>query len=460
MSIILLGDVMLDKTLIGTCNRIAPEGPFPIINVNNIEINLGGTGNVLNNIVDFFNTIYLITALNEKDNKQYLKPLLEDKLNIIHINFSQENRKIIIKNRILADNQYICRYDEEIINNLTFDIQDKIYKYIYSIINKIDIILISDYAKGFLTDNLLFNVISLCNKHNILTLVDPKGDNYSKYINASLIKPNIKEATNYFNKINNQNNFNTLDNKDSWYLYDNHILNKLHINFSLTTLGKDGIRLSYKDASNNIQYIKKNIIPSTVIDVTGCGDTIIAAVAIYYIQNNKQLNSYENLLDTLTMIGSNAVNCRGCYMLNNQNFKIINNNKEQCINKTVFTNGCFDIVHLGHLKLLKECKKLGNKLVIGINSDASVKRLKGEKRPINSLNDRINYLKELEIADEIISFNEDTPLELIKKLKPNILVKGGDYKFENIVGHDIVPEVNIIPLVKGYSSTMVINKIY
>ena len=329
MSILLLCDIVLYNNFIRNSNHIVSKEQFSIVHITKIGMKLRCLENILNNILDFFHTIYIITAINKEDNEQYLKPFFENKSNVIHINIPQENRKIIIKNCILEDNLYISKYDEGMINNLVYNTQDKVYENICSIINKIDIVIISDYAKGFLTDNLLFNTIGLCNKNNVITLINPTGSNYSKYMNGHIIKHNIKEATNFFGR-------NLYTEKD-WYEYENKILNVLHIKCVLTTIGKDGMRISYKDASNNIRHIQKNIIPYTIIDVTGCSDNIISAIAIYYIKNNKQLNSYDNLLDILTKICSKAVNYRGCYILNNQNYNEIYNSSYD-INKSVFIN--------------------------------------------------------------------------------------------------------------------------
>ena len=180
------------------------------------------------------------------------------------------------------------------------------------------------------------------------------------------------------------------------------------------------------------------------------GDTIISSIAIYLFKNNFKFDNYEKLLDILTLIGSRAVTTRGCYKLKKEDWP----EKE----KIIFTNGCFDIIHIGHLRLLNECKKLG-KLIIGINSDKSIRKIKGIKRPINNENDRKKFLEELNIADDIIIFDNETPYNLIKKIKPDILIKGGDYKKENIIGKDLVKEIKIINYLDNYSTSKIINKI-
>ena len=398
-NILLLGDIIIDKYYYGYANRIAPEGGFPIVNVNYSEKFLGCLGNVLENINFYFDNIYLITCIDE-NNITLLLDKLKKYSNVKHINFHQNNRQLIIKNRIFANNQYISRFDIENINNVNKKNEENILNYIKTIIKNIDIVVFSDYLKGFLTYNLCQNVINISHKNNAVVFVDPKGTNYDKYKNCDLIKPNKKEANDFFGKKINSNNIEEFSLK---------LLKKYNIKYILNTLGSDGMRFIYIK-KDKVKILYKSIIPSLVIDVIGCGDTILAGLCIYY----KTYGNFDNnkfFLDILTKLGNIAVNTPNCYKLNKIDWNLIINKKKE---KIVFTNGCFDIIHIGHIRYLKECKKYGTKLIIGINSDESIKRLKGKERPINSLSDRIAFLKELNIADNIISFSEDNPLNLIK----------------------------------------------
>ena len=401
-------------------------------------------GNVLENVREFFDTVYLITCINEKTIQPLITKIKD--YNIEHFNIHQDNRELIKKNRIFANNQYISRFDEEIINNINRENEKKIINYIETIICNIDIVLLSDYNKGFFTNSITQNIINVANENNKATFVDPKGNDYNKYKNCTLIKPNKQEAIDFFKENITTENINEFSNK---------ILDDLNIKFILNTLGSEGMRFIEKDiSSNQNSIIYKNIIPSQVIDVTGCGDTILAGICVYYSKYGN-FNNKHNFLNILSELGNIAVNTPNCYNLTKKDWKSI---KTYTNEKIVFTNGCFDILHIGHLRYLKECKKYGNKFIIGINTDESIKRLKGNNRPINKLMDRITFLKELNIADEIIPFSEDTPIELLKKIKPDILIKGGDYKLKDIIGSNLVKEVKIIDFVEGYSSTNIINK--
>ena len=445
MEILLLGDIVIDNSYFGNSHRIAPEGPVPIVNISQTETSFGCIGNIIQSCKPFFKKIYVPLAFDNNDNKTInsLKSINRG-ANIYAKNFHQENRKIITKNRIYSNGKIISRYDVEEVNEINSVVCNEIVNFVKKLLPTLNIILISDYKKGFLSDTLLLNIIEQANINNIPIIVDPKGRDYYRYKNATLIKPNLKEAELFFGR--------KLSTQEDWAEYF-HSLNKdLGIKYVLTTMSSRGMNFIY-NKKETMQFIQKHIKPSTIVDVTGCGDSILAGIAVFY-SHNGSFGKVDSLLECLTNIGSLSVTTPGCYTLTQYDWDKCYNNS-----KVVFTNGCFDLIHVGHLKLLKECKKLGSRLIIGINSDESIKILKGDTRPINCLKDRILFLKELEIADEIIPFDEDTPLELIKKTQPDILVKGGDYNLEDIVGHNIVQEVKIIPFVKSYSSTNIIKKI-
>ena len=229
--LLLLGDIVIDKYYFGHSKRLAPEGPFPVISVNKIINKLGCLGNVLENIKEFFDKIYLITCINEKTIQPLVSKIKD--YNIEHFNIHQDNRELIKKNRIFADNKYISRFDEEIINNINHENEKKIINYIENIICDIDIVLLSDYNKGFLTNSITQNIINLSNKNKKVIFVDPKGNDYTKYKNCTLIKPNKQEAIGFFKENITTENINEFSNK---------ILDDLNIKFILNTLGPEGMR--------------------------------------------------------------------------------------------------------------------------------------------------------------------------------------------------------------------------
>ena len=411
-NILLFGDLVIDEKISGIYTKIAPSGQFPVVNIKNKSKNIGCYGNVLFNILEFFDNIYFITCINSNEISE-VEELISNYKNIKLINFHQTNRHIIRKHRIYCNNTCISRFDEETIYNIDNINETKIITYIESIISNINIALLSDYNKGTLTKNLTLKILELTNKYNIISLIDPKSCDFSKYKNATIVKPNtieFQECLKY-EKIDTYNDIDMIKDK---------IIDKYNIKIILNTLADKGMRIFFKNNDNILTFIDEPVVKSNIIDVIGCGDTIIAALSIYISENKYKLNNnyYRHMLNILCKNGKKAVETSGCYILNKYDWK-------QCYKNpsVVFTNGCFDILHIGHIKLLKECKKLGSKLIIGINSDESIKRIKGNDRPINNLQDRINFLSELNIADEIISFEDDTPIKLIKQIRPNILVR-------------------------------------
>ena len=254
--LLVLGDIVLDKNILGTTDRIAPESCIPVVNVKKEEISLGCTGNIILNLVDFFEEINLITCLNRNDIYK-IRRIIKKFPNIKHKNFDQKDKDLIIKTRVFSQDTLISRFDNENITEINSKNIERIINYIKEIIEELKIVIISDYNKGFFNELFLKKLISICNSNNIITLVDPKGLNYDKYKGCTLIKPNKKEAYDYFGEVINQNNH---------LKFSNSLIKEKNIKYILNTLGYEGIILYYEN-----KFIEKKIIPSSVIDVTGCG---------------------------------------------------------------------------------------------------------------------------------------------------------------------------------------------
>ena len=317
-----------------------------------------------------------------------------------------------MKVRYVCDNHIVFRADSEnyIINPKTeFDLKDCNY------------VILSDYNKGFLHNSQ--QIIDYCNKMSKKVIVDPKKtlDNYK---NASIIKLNQKEFKEY-------GLGNTPEQARKLYNIDTIII----------TSANKGIQISSKDLEITIA----NDEIHQVSDVTGAGDVFIAAMTHFLDKENDIIDACKKAM----RLASLSVTKFGTYVLTE---------KDITKTKIVFTNGCFDILHKGHINYLKESKKLGYKLIVGLNSDDSVRKIKGDDRPINNQNDRKEVLEALDCVDEVIIFNEDTPYELIKQLKPDIITKGGDYIPETVVGNELA-DVVIIPYKDGYSTTKILEKI-
>lgn len=329
------------------------------------------------------------------------------------VNFYKQSTNIPVKTRYVCNKHVLFRSDDE--KYIPYDIPN-------IELDNVGYAILSDYNKGVLHKSL--EIIELLNKSNIKIIVDPKK-HISNYRNCFLIKFNLSEYFKYTQKL--LENIQTLHKE----------YNIPHI---IVTQGKDGILYSTE------QEIKHyNFEAEQVSDVTGAGDIFIASLGHYL---NKGLDIWDSIIKS-TRLATISVSKFGTYVLTNEDIKSV----EQ---RLIFTNGCFDILHSAHVEYLKKSRELGDKLIVGLNSDASVKKLKGMDRPVNNQEDRMAVLKSLKWVDEVILFDEETPYELIKKLKPDIITKGGDYKENEVVGNDLA-QVVILPYIENYSTTKVIN---
>ena len=434
---------MIDKYIYTNITKIANESPIPVFSFNYEKHILGGCGNVLENMKLFQNKLFLISVIgNDNDKIQNLTNKFNTTLII------DPTRKTTVKTRILCDNKILFRYDTEDIHTINSDIETQIINKFNELLPTLDIIVFSDYNKGVLTEKICKYIIEQANIHNKITIGDLKY-NFNYFKNITITKPNFSEAK-QFSK------------KNSVIEMHNTIFDKINCKYSIITLGKDGI--SFYDNKN---LFTTSYESNEVIDVTGAGDIVGAIISSFY--NKLDIKSS---LKLATYLGTLSVKKIGTYEISHNDillaYKWIKNKEfnqdilyhlKNSNNKIVFTNGCFDVLHIGHISYLEEAKKLGNILILGLNSDDSIKRLKGSNRPINNLNDRITFLNKLDFIDFIIPFNEDTPLEIIKLIQPDILVKGGDYAIDSIVGREFAKETIILPFVDGKSSTNIINKL-
>jgi D-beta-D-heptose 7-phosphate kinase/D-beta-D-heptose 1-phosphate adenosyltransferase len=452
-NILVIGDIIIDNYLIGSTHRISPEAPVPVVKINNDITNIGGAGNVVNNLLAFGANADILSVIGDDNSFQEIESLFEKNNISTEFLIVEKGRVLTKKTRILSSNQQIVRYDKEDAKEITSDTSDSVFERFKNIIENYDIVILSDYNKGLFTKELTSKIIQFATKKNIKVLVDPKGSDYSKYSGAYLLTPNKKEASSITNF---DINHNTLEKGISQLKSD------YNLTISVITLGKEGIAI-FDD------HLK--IFPTKakeVYDVTGAGDTVIAAIA-YKLAENKTINEaieFANLAAGVVVgkIGvatasMSEINALEHNVKNIEDLKITLAKLKQEHKKIVFTNGCFDILHLGHVKYLEQAKKMGDILVIGVNSDNSVKKLKGDNRPINSEYDRAYLLNSLKSVDYTIVFNEVTPYELIKIIEPDVLVKGGDYKVQDIVGNDIAKSTVVIDYIEGKSTTSIINKI-
>ena len=455
MNIIVLGDIMLDINYESEVTRQAPEANISIYNILGHNYILGGAANVAQNLKNLDVNIEIVSVIGDDIYGNNIKELFDSNL-IKNKLFIDKNRCTTQKNRIFLNNKLNVRFDIEDTNDISNIIENEVIDYV---INKknIDAIIISDYDKGFITENLCQTIIKYANENNIPTFVDPKIKNYMKYKGCFLFKPNQNESE----IISGEKN---IDNILGF------IKDKIECANILMTRGKEGMILN--NYNNKIEH--NSII--NLVDVTGAGDIVLSTLVYCYLKYGDLLKACK----VSNYVSGKSVSVIGNYniskndiseyfenniKLNNKPNKIIYDyeiEKIETLSKCkniVFTNGCFDILHSAHIKNLQFAKSMGNILVIGLNSDESVKRLKGTDRPINNIDERALILSLFDFVDYIIIFSEDTPLNIIKLLKPNIIVKGSDYKKENIIGSGYVNNVILFDYINGKSSTSIVNKI-
>lgn len=505
MGILIFGDVGIDKNYHGQATELSPEGPYPVVKIQTTDENLSCAGNIVNSVIEFFDMVFLITCLKTSE-AQRIKERLNQK--VIHTNIPQDDRTIQVINRVMVGNYVVSRFDEQHIVSINKNSETEIFETVEQIMKNVEVVILSDYGLGLLTPSLCEQIIRLSNVNNVPVFVDPFLHDWEKFKNVTLIKPNRVEASSFLGESVT---------KDLFRGFTKTLLRTYGIAYILCTMDEDGMMLGFDDQVNNnkhareankqeggnqeriengnpeeiepnlsltedgeeekedeeIKIIDKPIFTSVVCDVIGCGDALIAAIAVFYCKNKDRFSEAQlEMVDLLTRIGSIAVSTPGCYHLNMNDWNSVyiestpNQQTKEVLTvpnqqkKVVFTNGCFDVLHAGHVRLLKECKKMGDYLIVAINSDPSVSRLKGPTRPINTLNDRMAMLNEIEVIDELIPFEEDTPLNLIQRIRPDLLVKGGDYKLEDIVGREYAKETIALgfPHLVKFSSTNIITR--
>jgi len=377
---------------------------------------------------------------------------------------TQEDRKTSKKSRVIASSQQILRYDKESKEAISSDSVEKILEAIKKDLFLYDMIILSDYGKGVLTSELAQGVIKLAKSMDKKVIVDPKGVDYTKYRGAHLLTPNKKEASEATGiEINSDE---SLLKALRW------LKNECSLDISMITLSEDGIAISQGEGFEKFPTVAKE-----VFDVTGAGDTVIASIA-FALSSGKSIEEsakFANLAAGVVVgkIGSATVTIQeieeyeaslhksnsNAHIKSFEEIEAIVSRVKKMHKKVVFTNGCFDILHVGHVKYLQEAKSFGDILIVGLNSDESVSRLKGPSRPINSVEDRAYLLAALEAVDYVVPFESDTPHDLIQLVAPDTLVKGGDYEGKSVVGTEFASELKLVQFVDGKSTTRTIEKI-
>lgn len=463
---LVFGDFMVDKYIDGNVKRISPEAPVPVLEVNSKESKLGGAGNVVNNIVALGGSVRTIGYVgNDEDGKWLIKNL---KSLGVDVSYMKQNKQVktITKTRVVSRNQQFLRYDEETIEDIPTECEQYIKNNIDLILSDIDVVIISDYNKGAIKESICQFIINSARKAKIPVVVDPKGKNYGKYMGATICTPNTNELSVVSGIV--------LNSEENILNAGIELCKKTDIQYLLLTRSEKGISLFKKNEKVKTDF---PAVPKEVIDVTGAGDTVVSIVALLYAAGFPitECCSIANIAASVVISKFSASTVTLSELISaissNTNFKLIDkdvipylvNDLKEKGKKIVFTNGCFDLFHVGHLASLKKAKSLGDVLIVAVNSDASVKRLKGDLRPIISQDDRINLLCALECVDYAVLMEDNDPVNLIKLIKPDISVKGINWKDQYVPEKPVIEslggKIEFIELEAGNSTTNIIEKI-
>lgn len=464
-SILVAGDVMVDEYVLGDVERISPESPVPVLVARERLRRLGGAGNVVRNLVSMGATVALFATIGSDNAGQWFKKhCYEIGVDTFWLK-TDAFRPTTIKTRVVARNQQIVRIDEENTGRISNEIEKKVIEELKSVIPQVKAVIVSDYGKGFLTPNILKALLAQAKLESIPVLVDPKGMDFSKYKGATYITPNVREAS-------LASGTDIVDN-NSMELAGTILLKQTHADGIVVTRGRDGSSII---TESGVEHF--SVKPVEIVDVTGAGDTVISTLALAVASGLKIQEAIQlaNLAASLVVARFGAATVTIEEMVDSlksdhQKRKIIQASEiDQALRHhriqghiIVFTNGCYDLFHAGHLELLRKASSFGDVLVVGVNSDKSVKRIKGKQRPIVPESERLDILSALNFVSYVVSFDQDTPLNLIKEVKPDVLVKGADWKGKPVVGEDFVLDrggrVEFVKLLPGVSTTELISKI-
>jgi D-beta-D-heptose 7-phosphate kinase/D-beta-D-heptose 1-phosphate adenosyltransferase len=466
--VLVLGDLMLDRFVYGVAERISPEAPIPVLAVERVADMLGGAANVARNICTLGASATLVSVIGDDTAAESIRDLFSRTPGIEARVVVDVSRPTTTKTRHVADRQQIMRSDVESRAPITPDIAEEVMKEVTAVLGCTDIVLLSDYGKGVLSQELIQAVISAARVSGKPVLVDPKARSFARYKGASVITPNRNELqiASGMECVSDEEVVNAAE----------FIMRQIG-GTVVVTRGQDGMTIVRQDAPP----LHMRTVAVDVFDVSGAGDTAIATLATALavdasIEDATTLANYAAGV-VVGKPGTAAVTCGEILsvldegrQLNSPSGDLSLEDTKRLVDhwrdmqlKIAFTNGCFDLLHPGHISLLAHAKGMADKLIVGLNSDASVKRLKGPKRPIQSQAGRAAVLASLRFVDAVVIFDEDTPLRVIETLLPDVLVKGADYTIDNVVGADLVRsrggKVVLATLVPSESTTKTLLRI-
>jgi D-beta-D-heptose 7-phosphate kinase/D-beta-D-heptose 1-phosphate adenosyltransferase len=470
-TVLCVGDLMLDEFIYGEVSRISPEAPAPVIAVQRSETNIGGAGNVARNIASIGARCIFVALIGEDEAGTKLKALLSQEDRIEGVLVCDRTRPTTRKQRFVSEHfsTHMLRADWELARPASGGIEQQLIDAILPQLARADIVLLSDYAKGVLTARVIRNVIDAARQLGKRVIVDPKSANLAIYRGATLLTPNRKEFAEATRSRADTEQSIAEAAQDAMQLADCEAM--------LVTQSEHGMTLVARGG----EAIHVPAHPVKVRDVSGAGDTVVAVLAVTLAAGA----DWETALRMANAAAAVAISKKGTATVTSGELrrKILPHAYLAAEEKIVaaggdigahlqdwrkqglrvgFTNGCFDILHPGHVKVLTAARGACDRLIVGLNSDASTRRLKGEGRPVQDERARAEVLAALEAVDLVAIFEEDTPIKLITQIRPNVLVKGGDYSRDQVVGHEIVEanggQVLLVDVLPGFSTTRLVDR--
>ncbi|MHC4566696.1 MAG: D-glycero-beta-D-manno-heptose 1-phosphate adenylyltransferase [Planctomycetota bacterium] len=470
--VLVVGDFMLDVYVYGDALRISPEAPVPVLKVARTEYRCGGAGSVAGNLAALGATAYCLGVIGDDPNSRVLREKLTKAGADITGLFEAKDRPTVSKQRLIGlaqhlHRQQLIRIDEESVEPLGDELSETILQTYEEKLALVDIVCLQDYDKGLLAAPLCRRMIELAMQAGKKVLVDPSSTNdYSKYRGATLITPNRKESSAAVG-------FEVADEETAGKAADD-LLTKLELQAVVLTLDKQGAYLRTREHGKMVPTRARS-----VYDVTGAGDMVLAtlaaslatgcdyetAVQLSNIAGGIEVEKFGTATVTVEEIADEIARLRGGSVGKVHSVECLVSELERHRRRKktiVFTNGCFDVLHRGHVEYLEFCRQHGEIIVVGLNSDSSVKMIKGPERPFHNQDDRAVILAALEMVDYICIFDEPDPLNLIKQVKPDVLVKGEDWAEKGVVGREFVEscggKVVLARFVEGRSSSATIDK--
>ena len=467
--VLVVGDLMLDAYLWGSAGRISPEAPVPVVRLNRRSATAGGSGNVLKNLAGLgMRAIAVGVVGDDPDGRTLLRILEEDGISTAGI-LALNDRPTTAKTRVVCGHHQMVRLDEEETSALPGPVVARLIDAARACFDQgVAAVILSDYAKGALTEELCQFVIAEARRRGVACLVDPKGQSFTKYAGATTLTPNLHE----FERVAG------LEHADdaAFRQAGQRLRDELRLDHLVVTCGDQGIKCFDRRG-----LVHHPAVAREVYDVSGAGDTVISTLTAG-LAGGLELDDalpLANLaasvviakvgttpihhLDLLDAVRSETLGRRSNKLCDLETLQRRVSEWRKRGERVVFTNGCFDLLHVGHVTLLAEARREGDRLVLGLNSDSSVRALKGPTRPVVNQDDRAQVIAGLSSVDAVVLFDEETPLKLIEAIRPEVLVKGGDYEESQIVGAREVRSwggtVAIIQLVEGRSTTRILASI-